>query len=188
MSISSEPKISNGLKVNKTIKLIAAIFAVLIAGGAGSFALKNKIESEAKKIYESRSMLKVLENRNENYSLLKADYSFVREGLPILRKALPKEDDLDAAVTGFDVLAAETNNTQNLVFDSLSSAQIVGGMKSIGFTASLEGNFGSFEDYFKKIRKLPYFIEIKNISIANGAGVFNNNSRLNFEAKLYIKN
>lgn len=180
--------ISNGLKVNQIVKLVAAIFIVIIAGCAGSFVLKNKIEAMAEKIYESRSMLRVLENRDENYSLLKADYSVVRGGLPLLRKALPGEDDLDKAVSRLDALASETNNTQNLVFDSLNTAQIIGGMKSVNFSASLDGNFGSFKSYFKKLEKLPYFIEIGNISINNGAGVFNNNSRLNFKAKLYIKN
>lgn len=176
------------MKVNQIVKLVAAIFIIIIAGSAGSFALKNKIEARAEKIYESRSMLRVLENRDENYSLLKADYPVVRDGLPLLRKALPGEDSLDEVVSRLDALASETNNTQNLVFDSLGLAQVIGGMKIVNFSASLDGNFGSFESYFKKMRKLPYFIEIGNISINNGAGVFNNNSRLNFKAKLYIKN
>jgi Tfp pilus assembly protein PilO len=161
---------------------------VIIAGSAASLILKDKIEASSKKIYESRSMLKVLENRDENYSLLKADYPLVQEGLPVLRKALPKDDNLDGVVTSLDALALETDNTQNLVFDPMSAAQIVGGMKSLGFTASLEGNFGSFENYFKKIQRLPYFIEIGNVSIVNSTGVFNNNSRLNYKAKVYIKN
>lgn len=181
-------KISSGLKLNRVIKLILIIFIIIAAGSAGSFILKNKIEASGKKIYESRSMLRVLENRDENYSLLKADYPLVRDGLPLLRKALPGEDSLDEIVTSLDALASETNNTQNLVFDSLGLAQIIGGMKSVNFSASLDGNFGSFESYFKKLEKLPYFIEIGNISINNGAGVFNNNSRLNFKAKVYIKN
>ncbi|MFH1048108.1 MAG: hypothetical protein V1732_00400 [Patescibacteria group bacterium] len=176
------------MKVNQVVKLIAAIFIVIIAGCAGSFALKNKIEASGKKIYESRSMLRVLENRDENYSLLKADYSVVRGGLPLLRKALPGEDSLDEIVSRLDALAGETKNIQNLVFDSLNTAQVIGGMKSVNFSASIDGNFGSFESYFKKLEKLPYFIEIGNVSINNGAGVFSNNSHLNFKAKLYIKN
>lgn len=176
------------MELDRIVKLVLAIFMIIIAGGAGSFFLKNKIEASSKKIYESRSMLKVLENRDETYSLLKADYPVVSEGLPLLRKALPKEDGLIEVVTRIDSLASETNISQNLVFDSLAGAQAIGGMKSIGFTASLEGNFGSFKNYFQKIQKLPYFIEIANVSITNSAGIFSNNSRLNYKAKLYIKN
>lgn len=176
------------MKLDRIIKISLAIIMVIVAGSAASFALKNKIEASSKKIYESRSMLKVLENRDETYSLLKADYPLVSDGLPLLRKALPKEDGIFEAVTSLDALATETNNTQSLVFDSLASAQSIGGVKSLGFTANLDGNFGSFEEYFKKIQKLPYFIEISNVSIANGSGIFNNNSRLNYKAKLYIKN
>lgn len=174
--------------MNKIIKLIMAIVAVIAIGGAGSLALKDRIEASGKKIHEARSILKVLENRDENYSLLKADYPLVQFGLPILKKALPKEDGLDDAVISLDAAASETNNTQNLIFDSLSSAQTVGGMKVIGFTANIEGNFETFKNYFKKIKKIPYFIEIGNISITNGEGVFSNNGRLNYKAKLYIKN
>lgn len=176
------------MKLNKTVKLIMAIFAILIVGGAVSFALKNKIKVKAEKIYESRSLLAVLENRDENYSLLKADYPFVQTGLSILRKSLPNENSLDEAVVRLDALAEETDNVQNLIFDSSDRAQTVGGMKSVVFSASLEGNFESFESYFKEFKKLPYFIEIENVSISNSNGVFNNNSRLNFKAKLYIKN
>lgn len=187
MKISNRLEISNGLKLDRVIKLVLAVILIIIAGSAGSFALKNKIEMRAEKIYESRSMLRVLENRDENYSFLKADYPLVQEGLPILRKALPKEDNLIEAVSRLDALASETNNIQNLVFDPLSLAQNVGEMKSVSFSASLDGNFGSFKNYFKKMQKLPYFIEVANVNIANGAGVFNNNSRLNYKAKLYIK-
>lgn len=176
------------MKLDKIIKLIVSILVVLIAGGAGSFMLKNKIEADAKKIYEARSMLKVMENRDENYTLLKVDYPVVKDGLPFLRKVLPKEDGLIDAVTSLDALAVETNNIQILVFDPTANAQNIGGVKAIGFSSSLNGNFGSFEDYFKKIQKLPYFIEVGNINIANSAGIFDNNSRLTFKGKLYIKN
>ncbi|MDP3057823.1 MAG: hypothetical protein Q8N37_04915 [bacterium] len=181
-------EISNGLKLSQIVKLIITIFVIIVAGSAGSFVLKNKIEASGKNIYESRSMLKVLENRDENYSFLKTDYPLVRDGLPILKKSLPKEDGLDKVVTSLDALASETNNTQNLIFDSSGIAQIIGGMRSIDFSASLDGNFGSFESYFKKMQRLPYFIEIGSVSINNGAGVFNDNSHLSFKAKLYIKN
>lgn len=176
------------MKADKIVKLVIWIFAVLIVGGAGSYLLKNKIEANSKKIYETRSMLKVLENRDENYSLLRVDYPIVRDGLPFLRRVLPKEDGLYDVVTNLDALAVETNNIQNLIFDPSSKAEVIGGMKSVEFSASLDGNFGSFEDYFKKLAKLPYFVEVRNISITNGAGVFNNNSHLSFKAKLYIKN
>lgn len=176
------------MKLDRIVKIIAAIFVIIAAGSAGSFVLKNKIEASSKKIYETRSRLKVLENRDETYSLLKADYHIVNDGLPLLREALPKEDGLIEVVASLDALASETNNTQNLVFDPIANAQGDGEMRSIGFTASLEGNFGSFEDYFKKIQKLPYFIEISNVSIANSSGIFNNNGRMNYKAKLYIKN
>lgn len=99
-----------------------------------------------------------------------------------------KEDGLDKVVTSLDALASETNNTQNLIFDPSGIAQTIGGMRSIDFSASLDGNFGSFESYFKKMQRLPYFIEIGGVSISNGAGVFNDNSHLSFKAKLYIKN
>lgn len=176
------------MKIDRIVKLVIAIFIVIIACGAGSFILINKIDASSKKIYESRSMLKVLENRDDTYSLLKADYPIVRDGLPLLKKALPREDGLVEVVSNLDALAAQTNNAQNLVFDPISNAEVMGGMKKINFSATLDGNFGTFENYFKKIESLPYFIEIGNISINNGDGVFNSSSHMNFKARLYIKN
>ncbi len=175
------------MKISKIAKLLISIIVIVAAGSGVSLLLKNKIEAGAKKIYEARSLLQVLENRDENHLLLKANYPAVREGLPILRKALPKEDGIEMAVSDLEALAAKTSNAQNLVFDSLSGAQTIGGVKGVNFSTSLVGNFGTFAEYFKKLRSLPYFIEITSVSINNDTGVFNNNSRLNLKAKLYIK-
>lgn len=175
------------MKISKIAKLSILIVAVVFAGSGTSFLLKNKIEASANKIYEARSMLQVLENRDENYLLLKTNYPAARKGLPILQKALPKEDGIEAVISDLEALAVKTNNTQNLVFESLSGGQAAGETKSINFSTNLAGNFGTFVDYFKKLQNLPYFIEIISVSINNDTGVFNNNSRLNLKAKLYIK-
>lgn len=174
--------------LNPIVKLTIAVFVIIAAGFAVSFAFKNKIEASARKIYEARSMLKVLENRDENYLLLKTNYESAQEGLPILRQALPKEDGLDSVVSDLDVLAVQTGNTQNLNFESLKNSQNLSGMASVNFTANLTGNIDSFDGYLKKLRALPYFIEISNINIGNNSGVFSNNSRLTLNAKLYLKN
>lgn len=175
------------MKIDKLIKLSIITLFVFAVGCAGIYYMKNKVEKDAKKIYESRSMLKVLESRDENYSLLKIDYPIVKKGLPFLKDVLPKEDKIEKAVSDLDMLAVETGNTQNLVFDSPANAEIAGEIKGLGFSASLDGNFGSFQNYFKKLRTLPYFIEIKNVGISNSSGIFNNNGRLTYRAKLYIK-
>lgn len=167
-----------------------AIFTVLIASAAGLmlFAFKGKIEEEAKSINEKRSMLTVLEKRNENIIALKADYPLVKENLSILRQALPTEKNIDLIVNDLENLALQTNNVQNLNFLPLNNLASIGSIKAVNFSVSLSGNISSFINYLNGIKKLPYFVEIGSVSVANEGGVLNNNTRLNLNAKVYIRN
>lgn len=172
---------------NSVLKISFSILAVCAVAVLVIFALKDKIEKEAEGIYEKRSMLAVLEKRNENFLLLKADSQTLEEDLPLLKKALLDEDSIDDAVNALENLANRTNNTQSLNFEPLSHSQFSGGSKALGFSATLIGNMGSLAKYLKGIKELPYPIEISAVSLTNDLGIANNGSRLVLSAKIYIK-
>lgn len=174
------------LLINPSVKLIGTIILIIAVAGAVSFVLKDGINSAAKNIYEQRSMLRVLESRDDNYVVLKANYPIVRDSLPVLKKALLDENSIDAIVSSLDAVAAQTQNIQNLEFSPLMPVPGTG-PQTINFSVSLVGNIGSFEEYFNKLHKLSYPIEISSININNELGIFNNDSRLSYKAKLYIK-
>ncbi len=174
--------------LNSVIKLAAAALIVSITAIFIVSAIEDKIAASAQKNYEKRSMLAVLEKREDNFIQMKKDSPFVNEKLKILRAALPCERDIDEVVKNLEFLAAKTNNDQVLTFEPLSNAQKLSGVKSAGFTAVLSGNMGTFIDYLTQLKKLPYNIEIKNISIYNSSNISNSNSQLSFAATVYIKN
>lgn len=173
---------------NPAVKPIIFTIAAIVAAVALVFIFKSKIETSAKSIHEKRSLLVVLEKRDENLLTLKADADILRKNLPILRKALPEEDNISIIVSSLESLAAQTNNTVNLEFEPLSNSQIIGTTKGVNFSASLSGNIGTFTQYLKGLKNLPYFIEISSIAISGDSGIFsNNNSRLVLNARVYIK-
>ncbi len=175
-------------KLNIIIKIIILLLAAVLASGAIVFRLKEKIETGAKKIYEKQNMLAAIEKRDNNISNLKVDYEIVKKKMPLVKNILPDEDNIGAVIDALEVLAIRTNNSQVLNFEPSSKAENLEAIKNINYSAVLTGNSGSFVLYFEEIKKLPYLIEIGGISIANSSGLSNNNSRLNYNAKIFIKN
>ena len=174
-------------KINILIKFIAAISIVVLAAGAIVFTFKNKIEVGAKKINEKQNMLLALQRRESNVSLLRADYEIVKQNLPELEKTFPDEADLGKLIDALEILSVQTGNSQDLNFAPIAQAESLESTKSINFSASLTGNSASFVTYFRELKKLSYLIEVSSLSVSNGTGVSNNNTQLNYTAKVFIK-
>lgn len=174
-------------KTSIITKFIILILAIVLVAGAIVFTLKDKIAASAQKIYEKQNMLAVIGMRENNLASLKADYEIVKEKMPIMRTILPDEDNIGTAIDRLESMATQTGNEQVLNFERLSRPESLEIANSISYTATLTGNIGSFVAYFDGIKKLPYPIEISSISIANGSGISENNTRLNYSAKIFIK-
>ncbi len=175
------------LRSKKIIKLSICIIAVIFICAAAVFLLKAKIEIAAHKIYEKRSMLAVLEFKENNSLALSANYPIVRDNLPLLEKALPDKDNVAEAVNAIDVLAQETGNTQVLEFKPLTETVGFETIENVAFSAVLSGNIWSFREYLDKLKKLPYFVEITSVNISSDMGIFDPDGKMNIAAKLYIR-
>lgn len=174
-------------KVSIITKFVILNLTIVLVAGTIVFTLKDKIVASARKINEKQNMLAAIEIRENNLASLKADYEIVKEKMPIMRTMLPDEDNIGAAIDRLESLAIQTGNVQVLNFERLSRPESLEIANSISYTATLTGNIGSFVSYFDGIKKLPYPIEISSISIANGSGISENNTRLNYGAKIFIK-
>lgn len=173
-------------KINIFIKLTALIFIVIAVAGIIVFSVKDKIEASAKKIYEKQNMIMAIDMRERNMSRMKADYEIVKQKLPVLKKMFPEEKKINLIIDLLEALAAQTNNIQVLNFSPLNQGEKMEAVKSVTFNATLTGNIGSFISYFQGLKKLPYLIDVDNVSISNGSGITGNNSQLNFTAKVFI--
>ena len=152
------------------------------------FILKNKIESKAAQLQEKRNMLEILEKRDENFLDLKSTSELVEKNLPIIKMTLPDEKSIEKFVAALENIAAKTNNEQFLVFNPIENSKQAGEKISrLEFSVALTGNSSSFINYLEEFKKLPYFIEIKNITIENNLGITNNDSRMNLKSEIYIK-
>lgn len=164
-----------------------ALIAIIFFSSA-LFLLKNKIEKKAVSIYKQRSMLRVLEERNDNFWELKTTYNQVEKNLPVLKSALPDEWSVAEAAEYLERIAKSANSELVLNFESWDRAKSFNEMsKTLGFTATLNGNIATFSNFLSSFKNMPYFVEIENIEISNSSGVQNNNSRLTIRAKIYVK-
>ncbi len=178
--------------MSRISKLIISIILSISVSGALFSAAEKIIEKEARKIYEKRSFLKVLEGKQENFLALKDDQPMMEENLPILKAALPSENEIDAVIITLENIAVQTGNKQILNFESMSNSEDLGSIKAVRFSANLSGNIFSLSQYLNKLQKLPYFIEVSSVNVSSDAGFLNENfgnasSRLSLSAKLYYK-
>lgn len=173
--------------LNQLAKLTISIFLSIGVFVLLFYVMEGEIGKKAQLVYEKRSMLAALERREDNFLELKSDQAVLEKNLPILKKALPGEKDIDGVINNLENLAIQTDNDQILNFEPLAGAESAGALKSVKFSAILSGNISSFSQYMKKLQSLPYFIEIVSVNISNDKGFSNNGSRLNLTAKLYYK-
>ncbi len=173
--------------INPIIKSIAAIFIVSIFSTSALFLLKNAVEEKTANIYKQRSVLSLLEERDNNFLELKATYNQVEKNLPLLKSVLPDERNIGEVVENLEKLAEKTNNELILNFEPWDSAKPLKIMKSLGFTATLNGNIGTFSDFLSGLKELPHFIEIESFDASNQLGIHNSNGKLTIRAKIYIK-
>lgn len=173
---------------NPIIKLSALIIIIIAISMSVIFILKNKIESKAAQLQEKRNMLEILEKRDENFLDLKNTNELVEKNLPIIEAMLPDEKNIGKFVVALENIAAKTNNEQFLVFNPIENSKQAGEkINSLEFSVTLTGNSSSFINYLEEFKKLPYFVEIKNITIENSSGITNNDSQMNLKSKIYIK-
>jgi len=132
-------------------------------------------------------MLEVSEKHDANFLELKNTYQIVKDNLKNAKEMIPDEKNLEDLVIALENTATQTNNGQTLTFDPIEKSKSVGEKTvSLNFSANLTGNIDSFSNYLDKIKTLPYFIEIENITIKNGSGIINNDSVMTLKSKVYI--
>lgn len=176
------------IKLSPITKTIFCALIIIIVSAAIVSFLANKIEASAKKTFEKRSMLASLEERGKNLLELKSNYGLASDKLPLIKDMIPDERGVEKAVISLENLAIKTNNDQTLVFETADKTKLAGEkIRHLKFSITLTGNIDSFMLYLEELKKLPYFIEIGGVTIKNGTGVFNNESRMDAEAVIYIR-
>lgn len=174
---------------NPIIRLSIYIILVIILTVSLVLFLAGKIENKTKLLQEKRSILRVSQQQDSNFLELKNTYDLVKNNQKNIEKIFPDNDNIQNFIIALENIAEQTGNEQILNFDSLDSAKTEGeNIKSLKFTTSLSGNIDTFINYFKRLKDLPYFIEIENITINNSSGIANSSSKMNIKSKVYIKN
>lgn len=174
---------------NKIITLSIAIIFVIFFTSSVVFFLIDKIENKTEKLQEQKSMLKVLQQQNDNFLELKKTYNIVEENQKKIESILPDDNTIENFIIKLEQIAEQTNNSQSLNFEPLENAKTAGGnVKSLKFTVLLTGNLNTFIKYLNQVKSSSYFVEIENITIINSLGISNNNSKINIKAKTYIRN
>lgn len=176
------------IKINPVIRTALFILIIVVISVLAVFSMTNKIKVNAEKIFNDRNALALLEKGNENLLELKNNYNLVNNKLPLIKEVIPDERGLEKVVISLENLALKTNNGQILSFETFDKSKPAGEkIKYLNFSITLSGNINSFMLYLEELKKLPYLIEIKNITIKNGFGIFNNESQMGIEASVYIR-
>ncbi len=174
---------------NPIIKFSIYIILVTAFIVSSVLFLAGKIESKTKQLQEKRSVLKVSQQQGENFLELKKTYDLVKNNQKKIEEAFPNDDNIEGFIIALENAAGQTGNGQTLNFDLLDNAKTEGeNIKGLKFTIFLTGNVNTFANYLERIKDLPYFIEIENITVNNNLGIANNDSRMDIKSKIYIRN
>lgn len=174
---------------NPIIRLSIYIIFVIAFTVSSVLFLAGKIENKTKRLQEKRSVFRVSQQQDDNFLELKKTYDLVKNNQKKIEGIFPDDNNIENFIVALENAAEQTGNAQIINFESLDSAKTEGeNIKSLKFTVFLTGNTGAFINYLKRIKNLPYFIEIENIALSNSLGIANNDSKMNIKSKIYIRN
>lgn len=171
----------------KILKMIGLTVLILLFQTAAIFYLVNFVNKRISETSEKHRLLKITKAERLSSVSLQNDYQKIESYLPVIESILPTEENLYYAVKQIESLGNITGNQATIDITS-SNAAFDGNVGSnyVSYRASLSGNYGSFRNYLNELKKSQFLLSIDSIGIS-GSPSINNQSRMEFNGKIYIK-
>ena len=171
----------------KIIKMIGLTALVLALQTVIIFYLVGFVNKRVVETAEKQRLLRTAKAERLSSVSLQNDYQRIEQYLPIIESVFPTEENLYYAVKQIESLGNRTGN--QTAIDITSSNAVLDpsvGANYVSYRASLDGNYGSLRNYLKELRNSQFLLSIDSISIS-GSPSINNQSRMEFNGKIYIQ-
>lgn len=173
--------------IKKNLKVIGLTVLILVLEAVVIFYFANAINGRISEIKEKNRLLAIAKAERLSSVSLQNDFLKIEPFLPNFENILPTEDNLYYAVKQIELLGNRTGNLTVINIISPSAAfDGVAGANYVLYRATLDGNYGSLRNYLKELRNSQFLMDINSLSIS-GQPSINNQSRIEFNGKIYIK-
>ena len=171
----------------KILKITGLTVLVLTFQAMIIFYLVNFINKSVAEVEEKNRLLRITKAERLSSVSLQNDYQRIEQYLPLIENVLPTEENLYYAIKQIESLGNRTGNQAVIEIISPSAVFDSGiGANYVSYRARLDGNYGSLRNYLKELKNSRFLTSIDSINIS-GSPSINNQSRMEFSGKIYIK-
>lgn len=181
-------------KQEKTQKYLTIILTLVASIILGVFALSptlSTIVSLQKQLEDDKFVKQKLEEKINNLSVLQQKYSGLKDSLPTVYDAVPKNSQIPLLMAQLQALANESGillvNLQTFQVDVSQAALSNKKFASYDFGISVKGNYQNMLTFINKIINFQRVITIENISITKVTEINTTELKLNIKGTAYFK-
>lgn len=181
-------------KQEKTQKYITIILTLIASIILGIFALSptlSTIVNLRKQLKDDRFVEQKLAEKINNLSVLQQKYSSLKENLPIIYDAVPKNSQITLLIAQLQALANESSiqlaDLQTFQVDLSHASLSTKKFASYDFGVSVKGNYQNMLIFINKIANFQRVITIENISITKVTEINTTDLQLNIKGTAYFK-
>lgn len=181
-------------KQEKTQKYLTIILTLVASIILGVFALSptlSTIVSLQKQLEDDKFVKQKLEEKINNLSVLQQKYSGLKDNLPTVYDAVPKNSQIPLLMAQLQALANESGillvNLQTFQVDVSQAALSNKKFASYDFGISVKGNYQNMLTFINKIINFQRVITIENISITKVTEINTTELKLNIKGTAYFK-
>ncbi|OHB22855.1 MAG: hypothetical protein A2939_03545 [Parcubacteria group bacterium RIFCSPLOWO2_01_FULL_48_18] len=149
-----------------------------------------KIKGLRQNISENRADVKAFAAATDfdEFVRFKAEYE---KHLPLMRAlegAFIKEDEAFKIISWVTDAIAATLNQGSFGFERnfASPSDIGGGLKTIPFSATLDGNRETLTQFLMELHRLPFFLSVHSVAL-NSSDIFREGSQMRIRGEVYVR-
>jgi len=170
--------------------VLAGVGAVILAAILVS-VFSRQISKISNSVFEKQAVALALQQRSENLLELKKDLEITGNIDKKIESAFPTTDNILEFVSALESLASQYSIVQNLKFGNITPTSFIlddTPISMIDYTLTLDGNIQILTKYLEAFEKLPFFTEIKSITLSSyDVSGWTGNLQIIIQAKVYVR-
>lgn len=159
----------------------------LIASFVLCFYFAGRINKISNDIMEKRELLSLYQNSQEQYAVLKEDFSKISSHIDKVRGVFPQSENVLSFINAFENLAASNGIQQYFKFENVTPQPVFGlNLFQIPFNVTLSGTKAQFLNYLAGLERLPYFTKIDFLNMTTVQD-FESQAQIIIRGILYVR-
>ena len=171
----------------KIMELVGAVLGIILIQVGVLFWIYTLIQTKASEVKEKKELLASLREESVNFDALSRDYEKIKPLLQSIGIALLTEEDIAKVIEGLEGVASRAGTRMSLALESQTPLPSdVAGVRSIPFSAVLDGGYDTLRRYLLELEKSPIFASIDSVSLSDSQSIFRAGT-IKLRGRIYTK-